>query len=494
MLMWDAPEGGPSWFGYNDGVFVTAIGLNAAAEFSVAIRFGQEELADYNGMALTKVRFAHNEPTAFYQVAIWTAEFGGEPVLVDTTEWMDGAEIPANEFYDVELDESITIDWTQELWIGYNINTPAGFPAGCDAGPAVTGYGDLISLGETFISMNSAYGLNFNWMIDGFADYANGRSIASMAPIAVNYQNPTTTNEPVEHRLETPISVSTSSSRTLTNYIVYRDDAVLDTTGIGGTEYSDMDAPWGEHTYHVTSLYNDSEDCGESGASNTVTVDLFNNPPPAVTLIQPDDNITLIVTSESLGDDFPFIWTSVNDPDNDPVMYSLMAMDDNGLAYDTTSSQAGWFPSVEEIAGDQIADSVGVMTYVWNVYAHDPWDSTASSNGPRSLIVDVTAITTSLDGMGIPDVFALHNNYPNPFNPVTNITYDIPEVAEVRLDIYNVAGQKVRTLTQGHHEPGRYRIQWNATNDFGQQLSSGMYIYRIVAGDFVSVKKLILMK
>ncbi|MBT4753975.1 MAG: T9SS type A sorting domain-containing protein, partial [Candidatus Marinimicrobia bacterium] len=75
-----------------------------------------------------------------------------------------------------------------------------------------------------------------------------------------------------------------------------------------------------------------------------------------------------------------------------------------------------------------------------------------------------------------------------------NITYDIPEVAEVRLDIYNVAGQKVRTLTQGHHEPGRYRIQWNATNDFGQQLSSGMYIYRIVAGDFVSVKKLILMK
>ena len=91
-------------------------------------------------------------------------------------------------------------------------------------------------------------------------------------------------------------------------------------------------------------------------------------------------------------------------------------------------------------------------------------------------------------------MFALHNNYPNPFNPVTNITYDIPEVAEVRLDIYNVAGQKVRTLTQGLHEPGRYRIQWNATNDFGQQLSSGMYIYRIVAGDFVSVKKLILMK
>ena len=100
----------------------------------------------------------------------------------------------------------------------------------------------------------------------------------------------------------------------------------------------------------------------------------------------------------------------------------------------------------------------------------------------------------ALDGIGLPDVFALHNNYPNPFYPVTNITYDIPEVAQVTLEIYNVSGQKVRTLAQGQHEPGRYRIQWNATNDYGTPLSSGMYIYRIRAGDFVSVKKLILMK
>ena len=97
-------------------------------------------------------------------------------------------------------------------------------------------------------------------------------------------------------------------------------------------------------------------------------------------------------------------------------------------------------------------------------------------------------------GIYIPDVYALHNNYPNPFNPVTNITYDIPEVANVSLDIYNVMGQKVRTLVAGSHEPGRYRVLWNATNDFGEGLSSGMYIYKIQAGDFVSVKKLILMK
>jgi len=492
-LSWEAPEGGAGWFGYNDGVFVTSVGLNAAAQFSVAIRFGQEELSDYNGMALSKVRFAHNEPTAFYQVAIWTAEFGGEPVLVDTTEWMDGADIPALEFYEVELDESITIDWTQELWIGYNIDTPAGFPAGCDGGPAVTGYGDLISLGTEFISMNAAYGLNYNWMIDGFADYADGRSIASMAPINVEYSTTSTTNEPEEYRLPTPIVINTPGERDMTDYILYRDGEAEDTLDIDENTYYDMDVEWGDHSYYVTALYNNSEECGESEPSNTVDVSLVNHAPPAVMLLQPDDGTTITVTESNSGDDFPFIWTAVNDEDNDPVMYVVSATDEDGAMSDTSMAVAGWFPTIGELAAPLLEDSVAVMTYSWNVWASDPWDSTASSNGPRSLTIDVSGLL-ALDGIGLPEVFALHNNYPNPFNPVTNITYDIPEVAQVTLDIYNVSGQKVRTLAQGQHEPGRYRIQWNATNDYGNPLSSGMYIYRIHAGDFVSVKKLILMK
>ena len=492
-LSWDAPEGGAGWFGYNDGIIASAIGLNAAAEFSVAIRFGQEELADYNGMALTKVRFAHNEPTAFYQVAIWTAEAGGSPVLLDTTEWMDGAEIPAGEFYDVELDESITIDWSQELWIGYNINTPAGFPASCDGGPAVTGYGDLISTAGDFISMNAAYGLNYNWMIDGFADYADGRSIASMAPINVEYSAPATTNEPGEQRLTEPIVLNTPDERDMLNYILYRDGEAEDTLDIDENTYYDMDVEWGDHSYYVTALYNNSEECGESEPSNTANVSLYNNPPPPVMLLQPDDGAMIAIDESNMGTDFPFIWTAVNDEDNDPVTYVVSATDEAGEVRDTSLAMAGWFPTFGHLAEPLLEDSVSVMTYSWNVFATDSWDSSASLNGPRTLTIDVSGLL-ALDGIGLPEVFALHNNYPNPFNPVTNITYDIPEVAQVTLDIYNVSGQKVRTLAQGQHEPGRYRIQWNATNDYGNPLSSGMYIYRIHAGDFVSVKKLILMK
>ncbi|HIB29263.1 MAG TPA: T9SS type A sorting domain-containing protein, partial [Candidatus Marinimicrobia bacterium] len=94
----------------------------------------------------------------------------------------------------------------------------------------------------------------------------------------------------------------------------------------------------------------------------------------------------------------------------------------------------------------------------------------------------------------LPEVFVLRQNYPNPFNPVTTIAYDIPEIANVRIDMYNILGQKVRTLVNGTHQPGVYHVRWNGTNDFGNPLSSGMYFYRISSEQFISVKKLVLMK
>ena len=122
------------------------------------------------------------------------------------------------------------------------------------------------------------------------------------------------------------------------------------------------------------------------------------------------------------------------------------------------------------------------LTWTWDVWSSDGFEYVPSSSGPRTITVDVSEVL-GIDGANLPKEFALHNNYPNPFNPVTNIVYDIPEVTDVTLEIYNVMGQRVRTLAQGSHEAGRYQIVWNATNDFGQALSSGMYIYRIQAGD-----------
>jgi len=94
----------------------------------------------------------------------------------------------------------------------------------------------------------------------------------------------------------------------------------------------------------------------------------------------------------------------------------------------------------------------------------------------------------------LPDVFALHQNHPNPFNPVTTIRFDVPQESLVRMDVYNILGQRVRTLVNGTMQPGFHAIRWNGTNDTGKPLASGMYIYRIYSTQFTAVKKLVLMK
>ena len=94
-----------------------------------------------------------------------------------------------------------------------------------------------------------------------------------------------------------------------------------------------------------------------------------------------------------------------------------------------------------------------------------------------------------------PEAFALANNYPNPFNPATTIKYALPQAADVELTVYNVVGQVVRTLVAEHQSAGRYVVEWDATNDNGHSLSSGMYFYRLEAGgEFREVKKMLLLK
>ena len=94
-----------------------------------------------------------------------------------------------------------------------------------------------------------------------------------------------------------------------------------------------------------------------------------------------------------------------------------------------------------------------------------------------------------------PEAFALADNFPNPFNPTTTIKYALPQAADVELTVYNVVGQVVRTLVAEYQSAGRYAVEWDATNDSGHSLSSGMYFYRLQAGgEFLEVKKMLLLR
>lgn len=90
--------------------------------------------------------------------------------------------------------------------------------------------------------------------------------------------------------------------------------------------------------------------------------------------------------------------------------------------------------------------------------------------------------------------FQLAQNYPNPFNPVTTIRYSLGKTEQAALEVYDVRGHKVRTLSAGVQNAGRHDVQWNALDDDGQSVSSGLYIYRLVAGDRVQTGKMTLLK
>jgi hypothetical protein len=95
----------------------------------------------------------------------------------------------------------------------------------------------------------------------------------------------------------------------------------------------------------------------------------------------------------------------------------------------------------------------------------------------------------------MPTDFALSQNYPNPFNPVTNISFSLPVAGNVKLVVYNLLGQEVRTLVAGAMEAGTYRAKWNSEDNLGRKVSSGMYFYRLqVDNRIVSAKKMVLLQ
>ena len=89
----------------------------------------------------------------------------------------------------------------------------------------------------------------------------------------------------------------------------------------------------------------------------------------------------------------------------------------------------------------------------------------------------------------MPEAFALHANYPNPFNPTTTIPFTVAQPSHVVLDVYDVAGRRVATLIDGTYPPGYYETPFDARG-----LASGVYLYRIMMGDFQATRSLVLLR
>jgi hypothetical protein len=153
------------------------------------------------------------------------------------------------------------------------------------------------------------------------------------------------------------------------------------------------------------------------------------------------------------------------------------------------------------------SDNLVIAYEVTNLYENTEW-RLISENGAEyvlgttgEIILDgnvsnliITKQTLSIASDLLPKQFTLHPNYPNPFNPITSLRYDLPEQAQVMLTIYDLMGRKVTQLVNTTQEAGYRSEQWDATDSFGNPVSAGVYLYQIRAGEFVQTRKMVLLK
>jgi hypothetical protein len=162
--------------------------------------------------------------------------------------------------------------------------------------------------------------------------------------------------------------------------------------------------------------------------------------------------------------------TTIESPDDTTLTFPIFNFEADPMFADTSAANL-------DLALDPNSPAVGVASDGTNL------------GDPR------WGITTSVDANSIaPISYHLSQNYPNPFNPETVISYAIEKNGLVQLSIFNLLGQKIATLVDQNQNTGRYTVRWNGRDDRGYHVASGVYFYQIQAGEFVKVKKMIMMK
>ena len=172
-------------------------------------------------------------------------------------------------------------------------------------------------------------------------------------------------------------------------------------------------------------------------------------------------------------------------PDGDFSAPLLSIPSDNNGTANTLTLSYGAIDAALEGLGIEKGASVNV---IWTVTAEFLVDEVRFAESPFALTI-TRNLDVSTERVEMPLVFSLSQNYPNPFNPTTNIKFTLPETIDVRLEVYNIAGQRVSTLVNTQMNAGEHVVAFD-----GRALASGVYIYRIIAGDFVQSQKMTLIK
>jgi hypothetical protein len=249
------------------------------------------------------------------------------------------------------------------------------------------------------------------------------------------------------------------NERSFIGYRVYRNDEIIhEISSLYNTSYQDFSLMAGEYTYYITAVYSD----GESDPSNSVLVNIVLFPPQNLTYQVNSGNIVVLQWDTPPGDETRDIT-------------GFRVYRDDVMLEETIVE---FYVDVNVPVGSHSY----YVTALYGEYESEP-----------SNIVEVEI--TSAGNDLLPIETTLGANYPNPFNPRTIISFSVAQTPSfVTLDVYNLKGQKIRTLVKEMKDPGYYQVVWDGTDDTKKPVASGLYFYRMKTPNYQNMRKMILLK
>ena len=302
-----------------------------------------------------------------------------------------------------------------------------------------------------------------------------------------------------------------SSYAVFTNSIFWNNhpEEILSHTDSLHISYSNIQGGWeGDQNIEQDPLFCLPENCNYFLAENSPCIgsgsngydigsfgmgcDLIQLPPSNFLLITPENNTEIILTDENMSGMLEMVWERSMDENDDSLTYSISFLSDE-IAIDTietmdTSLQIPYLNFIDAF----ILSGTQETTLLWNINVTDHYDTVSSSNGPFELFISGNDIL--IVNNNTPERFHLYQNYPNPFNSTTTLRYDLPSELLVTGVIFNMAGKEVLKLDEKTQPGGTKLYKWDGKNNSGKQVPSGIYFFKVKAGKYIAITKMMHLK
>ncbi|MCB5234935.1 MAG: carboxypeptidase regulatory-like domain-containing protein [Candidatus Cloacimonetes bacterium] len=460
QLGWQVPNIQETEIFFHDGYANQGISVGEHVDAIFAMRLTETELQNYYGWNIKDVSFMLHEME--FENAVVQIYEGGGTTGAGTLIYEQNVNNKAIDkiWVNQRINETITILPDTEYWIAYYLEAAQGYPAACDEGPAVAGKGDMIYKNGQWQSLSQSDGISVNWIINVSLTSPQER----MADALTNINNTAIVSQyyPKNHAKKNGVGISDriaaekhNPSRSIQGFTLFRDGNEIQTFNI--LSYNDTDLPAGSYSYSLRTNYADGSIF--TPYELEVMIDL-----PAPTDLQ----------TEVLEKNVQASWQAPTAFATGVVSYKVYLNDEFVLNVNGTSC---------------VLENLEVGEYVLNVAAIYNGNHEGDWSENHEFIVEPTSNEDLVN-----PVNALFSNYPNPFNPHTNIQYSVKEPTFVSLEIFNSKGQKVRTLVNEFVDGSLHTVRWDGKDDNNNKVSSGVYFYRIKTSSFTQMKKMLLMK